>query len=103
MVQRESVPWFSEQMEKKLLANDHKPGWNGLPDPYFVSRAQDELQELAEALARGMSPEDIIQECADVANFCMMLADKKRQHDQITIRGRLQLAAEAGHSISQEV
>lgn len=100
MAQRESVQWFAEKMEQKLQANDHKPGWNGLPDPYFVKRAQDELMELAEALARGMSSEDVIQECADVANFVMMLADKKRQHNQITFRGRSELADKARLSIS---
>jgi hypothetical protein len=91
---RDSVLWFAGKMEQKLQANDHKVGWSGLPDPYFVQRAQGELQELADALASGMPVEDIILECADVANFVMMLADKKRQHEQITTRGK--------HLISKE-
>lgn len=100
MTQRESVQWFAEKMEQKLQHNDHKPGWDSLPDSYFVKRAQDELLELAEALARGLSPEAIILECADVSNFVMMLADKKRQHGQATSRGRPQLSDEAGLAIS---
>lgn len=85
---RDSVLWFAERMEQKLQKNDHKPGWHGLPDPYFIQRAQGELQELAEALGSGMPAEDIILECADVANFVCMLADKKRTKDHPSDRGR---------------
>ena len=74
---RESVLWFGDKMEHKLLANDRKPGWEDLSDVYLLKRLHEEITELEAALG-DTSAEAIILECADVANFAMMLADKRR-------------------------
>lgn len=42
----------------------------------IFKRILDEWNELSIALLTKGSPDDVISECCDVANFCMMLADK---------------------------
>lgn len=81
---REPVNWFSREMEKRLRANDHKTGWDGLDPWWLYRRIEDERTEIARALAVDRAPgklraEAIIRECADVANFAMMIADNARQ------------------------
>jgi NTP pyrophosphatase (non-canonical NTP hydrolase) len=93
---RAVVVRFAEQMELRLLANDHKPGWQD--EEYFdlVGRVRGELLELEDAIhdLRSMERLDpdkigkrkydhnmkklraiVVEEAADVANFCMMIAD----------------------------
>lgn len=78
---------FALRMEAKLEKNRHKgdrAGW--LKDhPWdLVERILDETVEVQECFANTTdggvapikTPEEIADECADVANFCMMLADK---------------------------
>lgn len=80
---RNEVLWFAEEMEKKLRANDHKGHWSNCTPVYLYNRADNELKEVWTALLGDGSlnpctPEEaarIIAECADVANFMMMLAD----------------------------
>ncbi len=71
---RKEVKWFASRMEAKLKANDHKGGWHNEYAEYFLSRMTDEFEELVAALETG-NTEKSISECADVANFAMMLAD----------------------------
>jgi len=71
---RDQVKWFATRMENKLAANDHKVGWQGEPDYYFTVRMKEELKELQDALMSG-DKTAAINECADVANFAMMLAN----------------------------
>jgi NTP pyrophosphatase (non-canonical NTP hydrolase) len=85
---REEVRWFGEQMEQKLRLNDHKI-LEAVGDDnqyeYCFRRANEEMTELREALDSmwmgGRQPrvEEVISECADVANFVMMLADYLRR------------------------
>ena len=80
---RPEVQWFAEQMEAKLRLNDYKGGWQDESPSYFLQRMADEWRELAHtidlATMHEASPKDIIAECADIANFAMMVADVARK------------------------
>ncbi|HEY6108667.1 MAG TPA: hypothetical protein VIV56_07170 [Gemmatimonadales bacterium] len=87
-------PWvdaFADQMEAKLNANRHKgdrAGWAAMEPRQLLAMLRDEVEELCDALewkscgcreancphGTGGAP-DVIGECADVANFAMMIAD----------------------------
>lgn len=83
---RKEVEWFADQMEKKLSQNDHKGGWQNCDFKYLLKRLKEEQTEVEDALKlRGttffgtvLKDKEIIDECADVANFAMMIADKLR-------------------------
>jgi NTP pyrophosphatase (non-canonical NTP hydrolase) len=66
---------FAEEMESKLKANDHKGGWRNDSPWALLERLREEEEELATAIARCASPEEIRAEAANVANFAMMIAD----------------------------
>jgi NTP pyrophosphatase (non-canonical NTP hydrolase) len=83
---RESVAWFAEQMERKLRLHDDRPGWMGNLPNALLDRVREEVDELDNALDYGARAEDqshpqnIIDECADVANMAMMIADNMRDY-----------------------
>lgn len=72
---RPVVQWFAEQMEERLAANDHKPGWRGDDMDALLSRLADEKVELAQAVEADAPAREIAKEAADVANFALMIAD----------------------------
>lgn len=72
---RNSVDWFAKQMERKLKKNDHKGGWKRCELQYLSMRLTQERKELTEAIA-SKDTQKIIDECADIANFALMIADK---------------------------
>lgn len=82
----ESATWphvleFAERMEKKLDQNRHKgdrEGWLNDGEQDLMDRLIEELDEVIDAFENGADPETIADELADVANFCMMVADKVR-------------------------
>lgn len=78
---RNEVLWFAEQMEKKLKKNDNKPHWLDSSPDYLLERLCDEVKELMQARQHGKSPTFVIKECADVANFAMMIADMCNQKE----------------------
>lgn len=85
---RSEVEWFAKIMEKKLRENDHKGGWHRDGLGALLKRIEEELDEAKEALedftiAVSMEGENkdeaarkAIDELADIANFCMMAADR---------------------------
>lgn len=89
---RPSVAWFATKMEEKLAINDHKGGWKKCEIDWLIERIEAELEELkhvygfrkadwGRSVGEGIqfvdiSNEAIISECADIANFAMMVADK---------------------------
>lgn len=75
-----SVMKFSIVMEEKLLANSHKTGWRGLSKKWILNRIKQETKELEEAIKIG-NKSMIIDECSDVANFCMMIYDNLTSED----------------------
>jgi len=72
---RTSIRRFAEAMESKLEENDDKGGWGCMPPKTLLLMAIVELRELTDAIIENKSGEEIISECADVANFMMMIAD----------------------------
>ena len=71
---RQSVATFAQAMEEKLRENDHKGGWEDCTMQYLSMRLTQEREELRKAVERG-NPEEVLREAADVANFCMMIAE----------------------------
>ena len=81
---RACVQWFATMMELKLQKHDNKSGWINSTPEELMDRVWNEFEELTQALVTDADPRDIIKECADVANFCMMIADlmKRRLKDE---------------------
>lgn len=81
VVLRPEVQKFAEQMELKLRAHDHDRGPQGWrdSDPFWLAtRILVEQRELMNAMLRwplSESAGSILKECADVANFAMMVSD----------------------------
>ena len=69
-----SLIWFAREMDKKLEANSHKSGWSDCTLQYLSMRLTQERKELANAI-RQKNKKRIIEECTDVANFAMMIAE----------------------------
>lgn len=87
---RPAVRWFAERMEAKLQDNDYKGGWeHELPERLMCLLVK-EVGELSSGLEAWRMDDQwanaVIAECADVANFTMMIADLVRQkgntHDE---------------------
>ena len=57
----------------KLRQNCHKAHWNTVSNAYLFERLKEEVAELESALSG--DSEDVMLECADVANFAAMIAD----------------------------
>lgn len=76
MVMREAVDWFRDQMVAKLVANEHKGGWGGCPRGVLAERMIAEVREMHRAATH--DPAAAILECADIANYAMMIADNLR-------------------------
>jgi len=82
---------FTEHMQSKLDLNKHKEcavmnpdnkgrGWHHCDEEWLFERLKQEVTELEEAFnspdtAKLSYIENIVKECADVANFAMMIAD----------------------------
>ncbi len=78
---RKEVVRFAETMEKKLKENDHKGGWDDCSIDFLTYRLRQEQAELFEALTlfykfpNEQTKKLVEDECADVANFSMMIHD----------------------------
>lgn len=73
----EHVLKFAERMESKLAMNRHKgdrAGWLNASPEILMHRLKEELKELEDAFWTG-DANATADECADVANFAMMIAD----------------------------
>lgn len=94
-----AISRFGTLMLQKLAENRHKPHWDESTLAYLMQRLDDEVAELQAAYALVMAKRDgmafrqtrpnrdedvalfkaeqeVRRECADVANFAMMIADK---------------------------
>jgi len=74
---RDEVVKFADRMEKKLSVNDHKRGWMKCSYGYLLRRLDNEVSELKSSLNEQRGAEWVANECADIANFAMMIADKR--------------------------
>jgi len=84
---RPSITHFSRIMEKVLRNNDHKQGWSDLRFDILLTRIRQETDELLYAHFRNkldtfeekpLTEKQVVEfvaECADIANFAMMLSE----------------------------
>ena len=82
---RPEVEWFAIQMEEALRASDHKSGWDTSDPDWLVERMSEEVIEVAEEIERypTLHHGNIRKECADVANFAMMVATCYQRGNEI--------------------
>lgn len=69
---KKTLEWFQSVMLGKMAANTFKGDWLTAPTEALRARLREECIEFYEA----KKPASQIQELGDVANICMMLADK---------------------------
>ena len=97
-VRREIVA-FAFYMEQKLRKRDGYGGWDHLPLEYLREKLQAEVRELEISL-RYEPANEVMNECIDVANYCMfifdILAKGKDTRGNLVTRGSKQDANEAG-------
>ncbi len=74
---------FAFEMERKLRINSGKGGWQDCDNDYLLSRINDELFELKACINEKKVKRAIINECADVANFAMMIADNQKNSESL--------------------
>lgn len=79
---RAGVRAFAKIMEEKLKKHDRKKGrkgWKGMDPDRLLNMASLELKKLIVAVrleSKGeVTPGQVAREAADIANFCMMIAD----------------------------
>lgn len=81
-VVRPAVQRFALLMERELVENDHKGGWADDTPAELLRRLREEVAEVADRIKRRKAwdrenwPGVVASECADVANFAMMIADQ---------------------------
>lgn len=83
----EAVMGFVVDMKYKLRLNNHKGHWKDYALPFLLEKLDAEIKELkAEAhhwsTSSNLSDKQliaIIHECADVANFVLMIADNAKR------------------------
>lgn len=68
---------FVVHMSHKLLLTRHRPHWSDSTTAFLLKRLKDEVVELEKAY-KDDKRKDIVRECADVANFAMMIADNEQ-------------------------
>ena len=69
-----AIQRLTDTMQYKLKLNRNKGGWADTSNAVLLDRIKAEVFELEESLIDGDISNAII-ECADIANFCAMLAD----------------------------
>jgi hypothetical protein len=82
---RPEVRAFAEAMETKMLANDHRGGWDATDYDYIWTEIHRHLGKMT--LHVYQDRDKILPDAADVANLCMILCD---------ILGVLNAASDAG-------
>lgn len=77
---RRELEDFADYMEDVLRDNDYKNGWDDMTVSEIIRRMNEEAREVnntyyAKAMHFNLDWRALKKEAADVANFCMMLAD----------------------------
>lgn len=81
---RPEVQQFAELMEEVLRQNDRKGGWRQMPLGWLIKRLLGEAHELYQGYYEPQytmhgwqysTKEHLRKECADIANFAMMISD----------------------------
>ena len=74
---RPELEWFVQYQEYVLDQHkdkDEAGGWSGCRNEFLFNCILHEVQELYEVLHYPRPSSSIKRECADIANFCMMIA-----------------------------
>jgi len=83
--EKTAVKIFNKTMLAKLRENAHKPHWEKERLDDLLECLQDEVEELTSILDDNRytmeQVHDVMRECADVANFAMMIHDNVRKED----------------------
>jgi len=67
---------FFLEMEARLFENRKKTGWDNLPNQFLVNNIKKHLGRLERSLnIVKPSMREVIKNCADLANFAMMVSD----------------------------
>jgi hypothetical protein len=83
---RAVVMRFAREMERKLVKNDYKGGWEKMATVSLIRRLKMETKELEQAVHVACDycnqemkshKTDVSGECADVANFALMVFDNE--------------------------
>lgn len=74
---RASVDRLAYDMHRKLKVNCHKGGWEYEDEFELLASLKEEVVELENAMNMHIGL-NIIDECADIANFAMMIAENGR-------------------------
>lgn len=78
-----AVEIFNKTMLAKLRENSHKPHWESEEPQDMLEMLKGEVEELEDVLGRRRytmkQVHDVMRECADVANFAMMIHDIVRK------------------------
>ena len=87
-----AVMRFAKTMVVKLKANNYKAHWSTVEQFYLLDRLEQELAELRGAMIdlMGFDGDEergkaVMDECADVANFAMMISDNVRNESANTL------------------
>lgn len=77
---RPALKQFADNMETVLKHHDNNYHWRHCNEAYLVQRLNEEIGELIGVLLEGreaiVNYEDcVLNECCDIANFAMMIAD----------------------------
>ncbi len=70
---------FAFRMQEKLDINEHKGHWQNYSFEFLIKRLKEELEEVEQAISKNKSERCVIDKCADVANFMMMIADNYKE------------------------
>ena len=77
---RKSILLFAMQMESKLRVREEKGCWSSINISTLFTYLKGEVEELEEAVKRDpMLKTEIVDECADIANYAMMIFDNIAQ------------------------
>lgn len=91
-----SIEFYEDKIKKltpymleKFIQNDNKGSWENCTNYYLINRLIDEIEELIEAIAQEKEIKDIRSECADIANFVVMINDnytKQKLNEKLNIQ-----------------
>jgi len=82
MLYKTTTEHFRQAMLRKLYKHAHKGAWSTMSVAYLLERAKEELVEVHYAVAMRASSCVVENECADVANLLMMLADNYSKEER---------------------
>lgn len=77
----EQVDWFAKEMDKRIKENDEYRGaygWYSTSSLELYEGLQKNAKELGALLEMNRDDEEIVKTAADLANYAMMLVDKRR-------------------------